>query len=78
MAGDQAVQTNMPVSQPLHLTKLYIQETFRASIEEKVQCGTSLMVQWLRLCPPNAGDRGLIPGQGTTSRMLQLRVCTMK
>ena len=27
--------------------------------------GTSLAVQWLRLCSPNAGDTGSIPGQGT-------------
>ena len=26
---------------------------------------TSLVVQWLRLCTPNAGGTGLIPGQGT-------------
>ena len=24
-----------------------------------------MVVQWLRLCAPNAGGRGLIPGQGT-------------
>ena len=28
---------------------------------------TSLVVQWLRLCIPNAGGLGLIPGQGTRS-----------
>ena len=39
------------------------------------QIGTSLVVQWLRLCAPNAGDPGSIPGQGTRSHMLQLRVC---
>ena len=27
--------------------------------------GTSLVAQWLRLCAPNAGDLGSIPGQGT-------------
>ena len=27
--------------------------------------GTSLVVQWLRLCTFIAGDVGLIPGQGT-------------
>ena len=27
--------------------------------------GTSLAVQWLRLCTPNADDVGSIPGQGT-------------
>ena len=31
--------------------------------------GTSLVVQWLRLCAPNAGARGLIPGQGTRSHI---------
>ena len=35
--------------------------------------GTSLVVQWLRLCAPNAGGLGLIPCQGTGSRMLQLK-----
>ena len=33
-----------------------------------------LMVQWLRLHAPNAGGLGSIPGQGTRSHMLQLRV----
>ena len=28
--------------------------------------GTFLLVQWLRLYPPNAGGLGLIPGQGST------------
>ena len=27
--------------------------------------GISLVIQWLRLCVPNTGDLGLIPGQGT-------------
>ena len=27
--------------------------------------GTSLAVQWLRLCASTAGGMGLIPGQGT-------------
>ena len=36
--------------------------------------GTSLVVQWLRLRAPNAGGLGSIPGQGTRSHMLQLRV----
>ena len=31
------------------------------------------MVQWLRLRGPNAGGPGLIPDQGTGSRMLQLK-----
>ena len=36
--------------------------------------GTTLVVQRLRLCPPNAGGPGSIPGQVTRSHMLQLRV----
>ena len=39
----------------------------------KVKQGTSLVVQWLRFCNPNAGVLGSIPGQGTSSYMPQLR-----
>ena len=35
--------------------------------------GTSFVVQWLRLCSPNTGGPASIPGQGTRSRMPQLR-----
>ena len=31
--------------------------------------GTSLVVQWVRLCAPNAGGSGSIPGPGTRSRV---------
>ena len=41
---------------------------------ETVKGETFLVVQWLRLCTPNAGGLGLIPGQRTRSHMLQLRV----
>ena len=33
--------------------------------------GTSLVVQWLRLCASKAGGPGSIPGQGTKSDVLQ-------
>ena len=36
--------------------------------------GTSLVVQQLRLCAPNAGGRGSIPGQGTRSYVPQLKI----
>ena len=36
--------------------------------------GTSLVVQWLRFCPPSARGLGLIPDQGTRSHRLRLRV----
>ena len=35
---------------------------------------TSLVAQWLRPCAPNAGEPGSIPGQGTRSHMLQLKI----
>ena len=35
---------------------------------------TSLVVPWLRLHAPSEGDPGLLPGYGTRSHMLQLKV----
>ena len=40
--------------------------------------GTSLVVQWRRLCAPNTGVLGSIPGQGTRSHLPQLRLYTAK
>ena len=41
--------------------------------------GTSFVVQWLRLHAPNAGDSGLIPGQGTkTPYALQPKIYLKK
>ena len=34
-------------------------------LPQKVTLGTSLVVQWLRLCSPNVGGTGSIPDQGT-------------
>ena len=34
---------------------------------------TSLVVQSLRLCAPNAGGPGSVPGQGTRSHTAQLK-----
>ena len=40
--------------------------------------GTSLVVQWLRIHDqPDAGDLGSVPGQGTRSRVPQLRICLL-
>ena len=36
-----------------------------ASIQEMKEGGTSLVVQWLRLCASNAGSEDKIPGRGT-------------
>ena len=36
--------------------------------------GTALVVQWLRFCIPSAGGSGSMPGQGTRSHTLQLKI----
>ena len=36
--------------------------------------GASLVVQWLRLQAPGAGDLGSVPGQGTRTHMPQLSI----
>ena len=36
--------------------------------------GTSLVVQWLRFCAPNARVPGSIPSQGIRSCMLHLKI----
>ena len=43
----------------------------------KTTPGTSLVVQWLRLCTPPAGDRGLILGQGTINRSYMLQLSSL-
>ena len=43
-----------------------------------VGVGNSLVVQWLRLCTPDSGGLGSIPGQGTRSHMPQLRFYAAK
>ena len=52
------------------------EESKRSSNEKlmiKAHSGTSLVVQWLRLCTPNAGGLSSIPGQGSRSHLLQLK-----
>ena len=34
-------------------------------MEKWAKCGTSLVIQWLRLCPSDAGGVGLVLGRGT-------------
>ena len=40
--------------------------------------GTSLVVWWLRFCPPSAGGTGSIPGQGARPHTPQLRPCVLQ
>ena len=53
-----------------------IRELLRNNSIKKL--GTSLVVQWLRLCTPNTGGLGLISGQETRSGMPQLRPSAAK
>ena len=46
----------------------------RVAITKSLLLGPSLVVQGLRLHTLNAGDLGSIPGQGTGSLVLQVRV----
>ena len=48
------------------------------SQSQKFVTGTFLVVQWLRIHAPNAGDMGSITGQGTRSHVRQLRVCLLQ
>ena len=50
----------------------------KAVIHQEEETGTSLVVQWLGVCTPNAGGPASIPGQGTRSHMLQLKPSTAK
>ena len=43
-------------------------------LKKLVRIGVSLVVQWLRLHAPTAGAQGSIPGWGTKSHKLQLKI----
>ena len=68
----------------VHGSKIKKQENFlpapsvKSSWERRLSTWISLVVQWLRLHAANAGGLGSIPGQGTRSHMLQLRVHTLQ
>ena len=53
------------------LSKLGLKRKFLQHYKRRA--GTSLPVQWLRLCTPNAGCPGLTPGQGSRSHTPQLK-----
>ena len=40
--------------------------------------GTSLVIQWMKLCPPSAGYLGSIPDWGTRSHVPQLNILQLK
>ena len=43
-------------------------------MQRPLPLGPSLVVQWLRLCAPNAGVLDLISGQGSGSHTPQLKI----
>ena len=45
-------------------------------LDKNTSYRTSLVIQWLSLHAPSAGSLGLIPGQGTRSRIPQLKPAT--
>ena len=49
------------------LNKFYLNKAVKKGNTKNASTGTSLVAQWLRLCAPNAGGLGSIPGQGTRS-----------
>ena len=51
----------------------YCQNLWYCSLWENGYLGTSLVVQWLRLCTPNARDPGSISGLKIKSHILQQR-----
>ena len=53
---------------------LYASKKQKIKIEKKNTITTSLVVQWLRFCVPNAGGPGSIPCQEIKSHMLQLKI----
>ena len=59
---------------PKAFLKTLVLENVKVILIFKKSFGISLVVHWLRLCTPNAGDLGSIPGQGTRSHMPQLKI----
>ena len=59
--------------QDFQISHMFCVKTFGLKKKKKSWCGTSLVVQWLRLHAPKAGGPGSIHGQETRSHILQLR-----
>ena len=56
-----------------YLLNFYI-EAYIILLIKKQRRGTSLVSQWLRLCAPHTGVPGSIPGKGTRSHVVQLKI----
>ena len=68
----------LPVHHQLHKHVLFFEIGFKEKQSLIIRIGTSLVVQWLRFCASSGGGPGSIPGQGTRSHMLWLRVHMLK
>ena len=68
------MRTKPVTKRELVVDSIYM-KCLKSNHRESRSVGTSLVVQWLRLCVHNIRGLGLIPGQGSRSHMLQLRVC---
>ena len=54
------------IQRDLYSLQSIVHHTFIPHVVNNRDRGTSLVVQWLRLCSPSAEGTGSIPGQGTT------------
>ena len=69
---ESTINACAPMPQCLLFSAKGTQDLSRGDLRKDFK-GTSLVVQWLRLCAANAGYPGLIPGQGTRSHITQLK-----
>ena len=73
--GGRQVEVSGPLGKPRPPTPRSLASQLHSHTTLKARkFGTLLVVQWLRLHAPNAGDLGFIPSQGTTPDMLQLKI----
>ena len=69
------VYDELSIAMELMIWILYLDKFLMLLLFLKISViGISLVVRWLKLCAPRARVPGWVPGQGTKSHMLQLKV----
>ena len=69
------VYDELSIAMELMIWILYLDKFLMLLLFLKISViGISLVVRWLKLCAPRARVPGWVPGQGTRSHMLQLKV----
>ena len=63
----------MPTKEVVVFSRLGLLKIYMVMLKGQ-KSRTCLVVQWLRLRAPNAGNPGLIPGQGTRFHLQQLKI----